>query len=264
MKRFQKNFPAILVWLACGLLCAPSAMALPITIDGHMDDWDITAWTGFITFDTVAAPVIGEQNGVFYWEEDGVGTGGYANASGWVEPGYGGQGYDIEAFYVTLDSSSLYIAVISGGQNLSDIGIDVNNDGTYEYGIDTSTGYLYSDLTSSDWTLVPYSQHSLSNPADILTSGKTYVDLTYFYGIGLGTVAGHANSLNRYVFETMISFSDISWDRLVDFHVTQWCGNDVANLSVHTPEPATMILFGTGLLALGSFVRHARKKRLSD
>ncbi|RLB16441.1 MAG: hypothetical protein DRG82_09070, partial [Deltaproteobacteria bacterium] len=84
MKRIAILFAVLAVFLWVG-----SAMA--ITIDGNMADWGIPSLHGFNDggAEGAGSAVSGYNNGVYYWEEEGVGTSSYGY-SGWVEPGYGG------------------------------------------------------------------------------------------------------------------------------------------------------------------------------
>jgi len=106
----MKQFLKILIFLVFAVfLIGGNAMALTITADGSMSDWGMSASTGFFTSDIVGVPIIGQDgNGVSYWEEDGVLSGGY------IEPGYGAQLYDIEGLYFTEDANNFYFAVVTG------------------------------------------------------------------------------------------------------------------------------------------------------
>lgn len=233
--------------------------AMAITVDGNMGDWGIPAWTGFSTADNVDSPVTGYYNGVYYWEEDG-------NDDSYVGPGYGWQAYDIEALYVTIDSGNLYIGVITGFwpydnfYNMGDIGIDVDGDSIYEYGIDTTNGIFHSGLTGDNWSAPTVPAHHQSGPASIIGGGigsppsDPINTGTFYYGTGF---MNGPSSL--YVIEAEVPLTDINWDGSGSFHITQTCGNDVADLSV--PEPSTMLLFGTGLLGLAAVGRKKFRKK---
>jgi len=250
----MKKLTKILVFSILGVfLLAGTAMG--ITIDGEMNDWGITAWTGFSTADDVDSPVTGYSNGVYYWEEDGVG------ANGYVGPAYGGQDFDIEALYVTVDSGNLYVGVITGFfpdtvYYMGDIAIDLNGDGIYEYGIDTTNGQLYTVLTTDDW--IP-SSHTCSSPASIKgapTGTPTGTPPDFYYGPG----KLNSNPGDIYVIEAiMASASALGWSGSGNFHITQSCGNDAGDL--HIPEPATMLLLGTGLLGLAVLGRKKMFKK---
>jgi hypothetical protein len=113
-------------------------MAFGITIDGNLSDWGVTPgsqwWIpGVLSVQTgsVGFPLVGISNGISYWIEDAVRA-----SDGYVEPGYGGQVFDIDALYAKLEGGILYFAASvgdfdqsgewSGGQEyfMGDIGLN--------------------------------------------------------------------------------------------------------------------------------------------
>lgn len=182
-----------------------------------------------------------------------------------VGPGYSyGNTYDAEAMYFDNDASYGYIVVInglaSGGaqdpNNSSlwwdpgDIAIDFGTDGGYgyEYGIDISTGDLYQ---VSGWSDVYYGGHSDANPWEIKT-GTDIGDVTLAYSTT--AINGH------YVIETSFLLADLglSPGDSLGIHWTQECGNDELELTADVdpvPEPATMLLLGSGLIGLAALGR---------
>jgi len=233
-----------------------------------------------VTTDGVNKPKTGTHNGIQYWEEKGA-----TNPWGYVSPGYGGYAYDIQGVYFTYDIENFYFAAIVGmpregyngglwngvqwatsanGPNefMGDIALDINNDKVYDYGIETGgtpagrygagdleDGALYS---VNAWTAgIDFPQ---SSPVNIKTG--TLVDegaLAYDKLID-------TSLYSLYYIESMVP-RIYGFSGTLNIHLTQTCGNDAADLTVHVapvPEPATVFLFGSGLIGLASLVR--RKK----
>jgi len=198
--------------LALALLLVPcgAAFALPTsaTIDGQLDDWlPGTVWSqitsGSLGYDPDDSPPMGgswwdAQAGINASVEDGPN----APPFGWVEPGYGGQNFDIEAMYAFADDTGLYVAVATGfdrggveGWNGSpfyrpgDLFIDFGADGSWDLAIETfnnehsiptgsmqqpeaiggTFGEVYGPATghSSDWWTDPVHYAQYSRPAEI-------------------------------------------------------------------------------------------------
>ncbi len=82
---------------------------------------------------------------------------------------------------------------------------------------------------------------------------------TNLWSIGYGT---SSDDFDDYL---SLSFSladlGISTGQELGFHWTMTCGNDVIEGALTpVPEPATMLLFGTGIIGLAGFVRRRNKK----
>lgn len=253
--------------LATGLLVMllvvifqPAAYA--ITVDGSVNDWGVTPGA----FGNPAQWI--PNTGIDFVEED------QNPAIDFLNPGWGGQNFDVEAVYFTSDDSKAYFSVITGfnlltppaGYTGGDLALDFNSDGTYEFGLETlgaNAGKLYSITAANGWKQPTFTQ---SGPFAInhskLGSSVFYIGLSE-YAFGTTYAAD-----KHYVLEMGIplDYFGLFWDdsTLVNpkftAHWTMSCGNDALDLHVDekvvsTPEPMTafMLLSGLGLGALRKF-----------
>lgn len=245
-------------------LLAASAASKAITVDGNLADWGLT-------FSGAASDWTTTQPGVLSVVDDQSGGGGV-----FLGPGWGGQAYDVEAMYMTWDSTHLYAALVTGhnpntphnpagnSYGRGDFAFDFNLDGSWDFGFATANrdggvtqGSVYR-TTNADWNYGLWSAPGVlgtSTDATALKGGTLAGAGTLVISgpqTGMGALGG-----NHWVYELAIpvSFFDGLWGaqgptQAFDLTWTMLCANDILRLD---PPVSSVPVPGTAGLALAGF-----------
>ena len=252
-------------------LAASGSASAALTVDGNLADWQInqTTW-------------VSSLSGVHSTIEDNTGNGAY-----YLSPGYGGQAYDAEALYATVQGNKLFIALATGHNPLTvqtsnvyaagDFAIDFGKNGTYELGINVvnnfSGGVLGGVYSSPTWA------YGLWSATGAQTSDPTKVDKTHPTSLLGGTLLGSSaysyttvgasgwgskTSDLHYFYEVSLDLSLLhlaGWDGS-EFNI-QWtenCANDsiLVDPGHAVPEPGSLALAFIGMAGLTGIGRRRK------
>ena len=210
----------------------------------------------------------------------GTTLGSESSASEWLD--YIGDHFDTKGIDVNMTGSNIIITMYTNfdglytysGDNFyaADLGLDLNLDGTYEYGVVLTHG----TGGDQDYSAALYKGGTWKSSYDVL-EGKTINDLYYgeFYPepssnreawvkMDSGTKKGDVNinitssgSLYAWTLEIdkTLFGSDLG-DKMGIFWATGTCANDVVEGVV--PIPPTILLLGSGLLGFGLLGRRRK------
>lgn len=250
--------------VVCAMLYIPLAGAY--VIDGDVDDWGIDLnnadsmgyLDNYLPSGGLDIDAVTEDNTDAFqeWKQ--------------VYPGWSYKNkFDAEAMYFDNDAHNAYIAIITGlpesgsnGWAPGDIGIDVNRDGVYEFGLNIRNKELYSSLTGNDWNGVGINWSPSTPGPWTIKDGE---------GIDKGSVNFVYSSVQNthYVLEASIPLSLLGISanpgdpiNYLDIHWTMECGNDYLNLSADVnpvPEPSSIALMLMGFLGLAGVKFHRVK-----
>jgi hypothetical protein len=254
-----------------------------------------------------ASPNLDSINGYMGNEWDTYYTDGDTGNDWYVDPGVGGQDYDVEKIGLYIEDSVLYFGLQTGFEinykedyvDPGDIAIDIGSDGIYEFALRFSDDGSNSAFLNENYA---GTNNVFDANLDIFSiDGDSAWDIGYDGFVAAkpfklydGTLLGASTIKAKYSREGGYSYDPyrntlegaINFDTLtarlatlgqtinestnITIHWTMSCGNDyLANTLNYTPtpdsfsqtpEPATLLLFGMGLLGAGAYGRKRQNK----
>jgi len=239
----------IAVILAVLFLGLNSISSYAYVIDGDLSDWGVTPFTDWVP----------DCHRVDYVVEDDF------NRPG-SDPFW--EGYDLEAMYFNDDADYYYFAIVSSNAYTNnwaseDMGIDLDLDGEYEFGVDVANAALNTLSTKGVYSVDSW---KIRDGHEYRIDSGTQLGTYDVYNRFLGYVEPGANPSYTYAIEGRIDkmlLGDLDCGDPFNMHFTRttclkdWITVEGTVSYPCIPEPAALLLFGPALLGAGL----ARKKK---
>ncbi len=256
------------------LLAAPVSHA--IVVNGDLADWGLG--NSGNANDWIPNSALDIQ----YTVEDQTG-----NAGVRLFPGWGGQAYDAEALYVHLDSTHLFLALVTGlapdtpdnpaanSYGPGDFALDFGRNGVFEIGIETTGAKAGSVYSVSQWAygLWDVNGNQTNDPNKVdkahptsILNGSLLGTGSLIYTSSWITNLGAYKNERHYVIEAAIPLNILAgFSGEFDVHWTMNCANDAISVASYLPpptpgdtpvsSPSTLALLPLGLVGLMSLRR---------